>query len=142
MNSEFETRWEKISEVQIPEIKHLGLQEAVLDREIWNKAPEVEPEYHAYLVRENTNEKIDLDREKMILGKGSDADYKLEGNKTISRRHAAFFYEDGQVYVEDLGSSNHTYIADCKVEGRQLLQDQDRIRIADEDFIFYDEIKG
>ena len=125
MNSEFETRWEKISEVQIPEIKHLGFQEAVLD-----------------LVRENTNEKIDLDREKMILGKGSDADYKLEGNKAISRRHAAFFYEDGQVYVEDLGSSNHTYIADCKVEGRQLLQDQDRIRIADEDFIFYDEIKG
>ena len=102
MNSEFETRWEKISEVQIPEIKHLGFQEAVLDREIWNKAPEVEPEYHAYLVRENTNEKIDLDREKMILGKGSDADYKLEGNKAISRRHAAFFYEDGQVYVEDL----------------------------------------
>ena len=36
MNSEFETRWEKISEVQIPEIKHLGFQEAVLDREIWN----------------------------------------------------------------------------------------------------------
>ena len=86
MNSEFETRWEKISEVQIPEIKHLGFQEAVLDREIWNKAPEVEPEYHAYLVRENTNEKIDLDREKMILGKGSDVDYKLEGNKAISRR--------------------------------------------------------
>lgn len=81
MNSEFETRWEKISEVQIPEIKHLGFQEAVLDREIWNKAPEVEPEYHAYLVRENTNEKIDLDREKMILGKGSDADYKLEGKQ-------------------------------------------------------------
>ncbi len=42
---------QKISEVQIPEIKHLGFQEAVLDREIWNKAPEVEPEYHAYLVR-------------------------------------------------------------------------------------------
>ncbi len=39
---------------------------------------------------ENTNEKIDLDREKMILGKGSDADYKLEGNKAISRRHAPF----------------------------------------------------
>ena len=117
MNSEFEKRWEKISDVQIPEIKHLGFQDAVLDREIRNKAPEVEPEYHAYL-------------------------YKLEGNKAISRRHAAFFYEDGQVYVEDLGSSNHTYIADCKVEGRQLLQDQDRIRIADEDFIFYDEIKG
>ena len=78
----------------------------------------------------------------MVLGKGSDADYKLEGNKAISRRHAVFSYEDGQVYVEDLGSSNHTYVGDCKVDGRQLLQDQDRIRIADEDFIFYDGIKG
>ena len=142
MSSEFETRWEKISEVQIPEIKKLGFQEAVLDREIWNRTPEKKPEYLAYLIRENTNEKIDLNREKMVLGKGSGADYKLEGNKAISRRHAAFFYEDGQVYVEDLGSSNHTYIDDCKVDGRQLLQDQDRIRIADEDFIFYDGIKG
>ena len=128
--------------MQIPEIKKLGFQEAVLDREIWNRTPEKKPEYLAYLIRENTNEKIDLNREKMVLGKGSDADYKLEGNKAISRRHDAFFYEDGQVYVEDLGSSNHTYIDDCKVDGRQLLQDQDRIRIADEDFIFYDGIKG
>lgn len=142
MSSDFETRWEKISEVQIPEIKKLGFQEAVLDREIWNKTPEKKPECLAYLIRENTNEKIDLNRENMVLGKGSDADYKLEGNKAISRRHAAFFYEDGQVYVEDLGSSNHTYVGDCKVDGRQLLQDQDRIRIADEDFIFYDGIKG
>lgn len=142
MSSEFETRWEKISEVQIPEIKKLGFQEAVLDREIWNRTPEKKPEYLACLIRENTNEKIDLNREKMVLGKGSDADYKLEGNKAISRRHAVFSYEDGQVYVEDLGSSNHTYVGDCKVDGRQLLQDQDRIRIADEDFIFYDGIKG
>ena len=67
MSSEFETRWEKISEVQIPEIKKLGFQEAVLDREIWNRTPEKKPEYLAYLIRENTNEKIDLNREKMVL---------------------------------------------------------------------------
>ena len=49
----------------------------------------------------------------------------------VSRRHARFFVEDYQLYVEDLGSSNGTVVNGQKIEGRYALGHEDEVRLHD-----------
>ncbi len=56
---------------------------------------------------------------KIIVGRSSDADLiLLEG--MVSRRHAHFLLEGGILKVEDLGSTNGTFVNGDKVRSRQL----------------------
>jgi uncharacterized RDD family membrane protein YckC len=51
---------------------------------------------------------------------------------TVSRQHARLLASPlGEVTVEDLGSSNGTYVNNEKVEGRRQLADGDRIHVGD-----------
>jgi len=50
-----------------------------------------------------------------IAGRGPDADIFL-GDVTVSRRHARFHVDDGGLVVEDLGSTNGTYVNGVRVE--------------------------
>lgn len=51
---------------------------------------------------------------------------------TVSRQHARLLSSPlGEITVEDLGSSNGTYVNDEKVEGRRRLADGDRIHVGD-----------
>jgi hypothetical protein len=60
------------------------------------------------------------------LMKSDDADL-------ISRRHIRFYYEDGECYIEDRGSTNGTKINRSSIEGkgRYLLRDGDKVELAD-----------
>ena len=46
-----------------------------------------------------------------------------------SQLHARVFQRDGQVYVEDLGSTNGTYLNRHKVTGPMQLQRGDKLQI-------------
>lgn len=62
-----------------------------------------------------------------IVGRANDVDQRFDDPK-ISRRHASFVVAaDGCVVLEDLGSSNGTYVNDVRIT-RQELQDGDRIQ--------------
>jgi len=51
---------------------------------------------------------------------------------TVSRQHARILLSPiGEVTVEDLGSSNGTYVNNEKIEGRRRLSDGDRIHVGD-----------
>jgi len=51
---------------------------------------------------------------------------------TVSRQHARILLSPiGEVTVEDLGSSNGTYVNSEKIEGRRRLSDGDRIHVGD-----------
>jgi sigma-B regulation protein RsbU (phosphoserine phosphatase) len=63
-----------------------------------------------------------------IIGRQTGVDLKLEG-ANISRRHARFFLIEGRYFVEDLGSSNGTFVNDAKIKGRMGLANGDQIRI-------------
>ncbi len=64
-----------------------------------------------------------------VLGRGTDADLWLE-DPTISRRHARLARRpDGRFVIEDCGSTNGTFVAGRKLEGRADLQNGDRIQI-------------
>jgi hypothetical protein len=70
-----------------------------------------------------------------ILGRGSDVDIRLE-DSFASTRHARLAPHGDVVVVEDLGSTNGTYLNDAPLEGPQPLHPGDRIRIGDSEFTF------
>lgn len=74
------------------------------------------------------------------LGKErSYVDYFVTNNIAVSRSHADIITRNGQFYIVDLNSKNHTYINDqilpvhCEIE----INDGDRLKLGNEEFIFH-----
>jgi hypothetical protein len=70
-----------------------------------------------------------------ILGRGEEADIQLE-DTFASTRHARLAPHGEVIVVEDLGSTNGTYLNGEPLEGPQPLHVGDRIRIGDSEFTF------
>lgn len=82
-----------------------------------------------HIISENGyTEHFPLERRECVLGRQPESDYKLDA-RDVSRRHARIVEEDRQYYIEDLGSSNGTFVNNCKVSGRLQLNHRDRIQI-------------
>src|SRR5258707_8385564 len=47
----------------------------------------------------------------------------------VSRQHCRILYEDDRLFVEDLNSSNGTFVNGVRVYGRQLVQPGDEIEV-------------
>jgi two-component system, cell cycle response regulator len=80
-------------------------------------------------------ETIKLEKERTIVGRGSQADMVLR-DEIASRQHAEIIclhLEENCVeyYVNDLDSTNGTFLNGAKVTSQQLLQDGDKIKIGD-----------
>src|SRR4051812_33580436 len=70
-----------------------------------------------------------------VLGRSADADIVLEDHFS-SGRHARLVPHGDAVVLEDLGSTNGTYLNGEPLSGPQPLHDGDRIRIGDSEFTF------
>jgi hypothetical protein len=70
-----------------------------------------------------------------LLGRGDQADIVLQ-DSFASSRHARLVPHGDVMVLEDLGSTNGTYLNDEPLRGPQPLHPGDRIRIGDSDFIF------
>jgi len=68
------------------------------------------------------------------LGRG-DVEIRLE-DPFASSRHARISREGPVLVIEDLGSTNGTYLNDEQLSGPQPLHDGDRIRIGDSEFSY------
>lgn len=66
---------------------------------------------------------------------GRNADISIINDPTISRRHIIFTYENGDIYIEDLGSANGTFVNDKKILSKQIVNSKDKIRIGDTEFL-------
>ena len=51
------------------------------------------------------------------------------GDDYASQLHARVFARDGQLFVEDLGSTNGTYLNRQKVHGPQVMRRGDRLQV-------------
>lgn len=72
------------------------------------------------------------------VGRESDNDLVLAGS-SLSRRHARFEPgSDGGWWIEDIESANGTWVNNNRLEGRTPLAHGDRIRLAQDDFLFVD----
>jgi hypothetical protein len=72
-----------------------------------------------------------------IMGRGDNAEIRLE-DPFASSRHARLLRQGGVVVVEDLGSTNGTYLNEELLQGPQPLHAGDRIRIGDSEFTYED----
>jgi len=68
-----------------------------------------------------------------LVGRHQDADILLQ-SADISRRHAALLLKGQQLWVQDLNSSNGTFINDARIEQETELHDGDILQFAS--FVF------
>jgi hypothetical protein len=62
----------------------------------------------------NVGERAELDQAPILIGRGSDAAIKLDDDY-VSTRHARIAASGDQWFVEDLGSTNGTYIGSVRI---------------------------
>ena len=92
-----------------------------------------------YLRRSSNNEKILLDKPIFRIGKErSYVDYCISGNPTISRSHADIIGRNGQFFIVDNNSTNHTYVNGEMIPSNTEipLSHGTKIRLSNEDFEF------
>ena len=77
---------------------------------------------------EITGQEISVDRD-MLVGRHQDADVLLQAAE-ISRRHAALLLKDQLLWVQDLNSSNGTFVNDIRIEQEKQLHDDDIVQFA------------
>lgn len=81
---------------------------------------------------------MDITERESIIGRSlSKCRMVVSGNKMVSRTHAKVWLQNGRVFLEDLGSSNGTYVNGVKLmpgEAREL-QKGELILLSDEEFI-------
>jgi pSer/pThr/pTyr-binding forkhead associated (FHA) protein len=75
--------------------------------------------------------------ENVTLGRG-DVEIRLD-DPFASSRHARISRQGPVIVIEDLGSTNGTYLNDDLLSGPQPLHDGDRIRIGDSEFSYVQE---
>ena len=72
-----------------------------------------------------------------VLGRGEQAEIRLD-DPYASSAHARLVLQGGRVVLEDLGSTNGTFLNEEAVSGPQPLHQGDRVRIGDSEFLFVD----
>lgn len=96
-----------------------------------------EPKPH--LIRAKNNEKININKPVFRIGKEkSYVDYFVNDNTAISRSHANLITRDGEFFVVDTNSTNHTFLNGAMIQSNveAKLENGDRIRFANEEFEF------
>jgi len=76
----------------------------------------------------------DLDGD-IVLGRGEEAEIRLE-DPFASSRHARVYEQGNIMVIEDLGSTNGTYLNEELLQSARPLHPGDRVRIGDSEFAF------
>ncbi len=87
------------------------------------KFPTVEMRPHLIvLYPQNQFRQIPLEKGVTILGRGQDAQIRLDDD-LVSRKHCCLFFDGRTVIVEDLGSTNGTFVDGSPIQKMQLDSD-------------------
>lgn len=74
-----------------------------------------------------------------VIGRDAEQCQIVIPNSSVSRKHAVLSWVDGKVRVEDLGSRNGTLINQNRIAVPTILKSDDRVKICDFLFKFFDE---
>ena len=74
--------------------------------------------------------RLSIEKPEIVLGKNVDCDVVLSSAK-VSRRHARIAVHDGGLVIEDLKSTNGTFVNGQALSGASPLGENDEVRIAD-----------
>jgi pSer/pThr/pTyr-binding forkhead associated (FHA) protein len=78
-----------------------------------------------------------LDKESIKIGRAVENEVVII-SKRVSREHARIWRDGRRIFLEDLGSTNGTYLNDERVLAPIALRDGDHILVGDVLFIFHD----
>ncbi|MBE7324494.1 FHA domain-containing protein [Nocardioides sp. Y6] len=76
----------------------------------------------------NTGEHAELNGEPVLIGRGTDAAIRLDDDY-VSTRHARIALSGDQWYVEDLGSTNGTYVGSARLTEPMAVSVGSQVRI-------------
>jgi len=76
----------------------------------------------------NAGQRFSLARDRTSIGRQPDAAIYLE-SLAVSRQHAQIVHKGGSYYLEDLGSSNGTFLNGFKIKDAIALSEHDRVQI-------------
>ena len=76
----------------------------------------------------NAGERAELDQAPILIGRGTDAAIRLDDDY-VSTRHARIAASDDQWFVEDLGSTNGTYVGTARITQPTTLAPGTQVRI-------------
>lgn len=150
--------WVDVRDVDIPPVEQKGFAEPVIIREhvepLASRPPQEpeedeeamvllrrEPEMHVFVKRLKTGETKEFTGDEMVLGKGADCEWQIEGNPTVSRHHARIRKTPEGYLLEDMQSLNHTFLGEEQVTGAVRLIKESRFTLSDETFEFIIEIR-
>jgi CheY-like chemotaxis protein len=77
----------------------------------------------------NLNQSLAITHFPAVVGRSSECDYQI-GHPLISRRHCALDLRDGEIWLQDLGSLNGTYLNGERVKDPRPLHDGDRVDLS------------
>ena len=89
---------------------------------------------------ELTGQEISIDRD-MLVGRHQTADILLQQSE-ISRKHAAFLLKEHALWLQDLGSSNGTYVNNVQIAAETLLKQGDIVQFASLKFSVFEPAKA
>ena len=92
------------------------------------------------LLGRRTMQVYDIDQPKIVVGRDDEADIIID-NPSVSRRHAEMRQEGVGWVVEDLGSSNGTFLHGQKIDGAQAIEAGDEIGFGKFSIVF-DKVVG
>ena len=92
------------------------------------RRPRGEPTHVAVLDGANAGETVSLDEAPILVGRGADAAIRLDDDY-VSTRHARIARSGEQWFIEDLGSTNGTYIGSHRLTQPTILQLGSTVRI-------------
>jgi pSer/pThr/pTyr-binding forkhead associated (FHA) protein len=69
----------------------------------------------------------------LTIGRSPQMDIQID-DPFASGRHARIYEREGTFFVEDIGSTNGTYLNGRRLDGRRPLEPDDSIRIGDTEF--------
>lgn len=94
-------------------------------------------DFSVMLIREDTGEKIGIEKNHFLIGRSPSCDYCMD-NDSISKEHIRISLIGGIYHITDLGSTNHTYL-NGKVLSKQvptIIRNGDRIAVSNLIFVF------
>ncbi|MER2565675.1 MAG: GGDEF domain-containing protein [Myxococcaceae bacterium] len=77
---------------------------------------------------EELGRKFDLDEGKLSIGRSSKSDIQID-HDSVSRQHVRITVTEGQAQIEDVGSTNGTFLNDESLDGKVQLRNNDLIKV-------------
>lgn len=99
----------------------------------------LQEEKQGWLIQKSTGREYPIEKESYVIGSGAkQSDIQIEYNAAISRKHARIGCVGEDCYLEDLDSTNGTWVNGEKVHAgeRYPLTANARIKLANEEFVF------